>query len=141
MAKYKFTEEQMEMLRLNPYTFSVTPDMIRFTKEFKEEFWKKYQEGYSTRKILKDLGYDSEMIGKSRMISIYQQVKTEAASPQGFRDPDTNHFKAINPNNGQYQAVPDNLAMQRMQKDMIHMRQELDFLKKLLNSASQQDKQ
>lgn len=138
MAKYKFTEEQMERLRLNPYTYSVTPDQIRFTKEFKEEFFRRMQDGALTRKILKDLGYDEDLFTKSRMISIYQSVKTEAASPRGFHDPEQK-LSAFNPNQGKYEGVSANLAMQRMQKDMIHMRQELDFLKKMLNPSKQEE--
>ena len=133
MAKYKFTEEQMEKLRLNPYTFSVTPDQIRFTREFKEEFYKRLQDGDSTRTILRDLGYEDGLLSKSRMISIYQSVKTEAASPTGFRDPQKRKTGSYNPTQGDYDGVPDNIAMQRMQKDLKHMRQELDFLKKLLS--------
>jgi len=133
MAVHQFTEEQIEKLRLNPYTFSVTPNQIRFTKEFKEEFYRRLQDGDTSRKILRDLGYSDDLISKSRMISIYQSVKTEAASPRGFSDPNKRKFNSYNPNQGNYDAVPDNIAMQRMQNDLKHMRQELDFLKKLLS--------
>ena len=45
MSKKVFTNEEMEMLRSNPYTYAVTPHILSFTKEFKELFWKEYQEG------------------------------------------------------------------------------------------------
>lgn len=133
MVIHQFTEEQMEKLRLNPYTFSVTPNQIRFTKEFKEEFFRRLQDGDTSRKILRDLGYSDDLISKSRMISIYQSVKTEAASPNGFTDPNKRKTSVYNPNQGKYEGVPDNIAMQRMQKDLSLMRQELDFLKKILS--------
>ncbi len=45
MSKKVFTNEEVEMLRNNPYTYAVTPHILSFTKEFKELFWKEYQAG------------------------------------------------------------------------------------------------
>lgn len=135
MAKYKFTKEQIEVLRLNPYTSFVSEDMIGYTKEFKEEFWKRMNAGDKTRKILTDLGYDPEMLGKSRMISVYLQVKEEAASRMGFRDRQTNKPAQPPVHQGEYVGFPENVALQRMQMDLIHMRQELDFVKKILSTG------
>lgn len=141
MAKYKFTKEQIEILRLNQYTSFVSEDMIGYTKEFKEEFWKRMQAGDKTRKILTDLGYDPEMIGKSRMISLYTQVKQEAASPRGFRDRSMDKPLQESPNSGQYAGISENLALQRMQMDLLHMRQELDFVKKILSTGQNAQKE
>lgn len=140
MAKNKFTQEQIDKLRLNPYTYSVNESTLRYTKEFKEEFWRRLQDGDKTRKILKDLGYDPEMLGKSRMISVYSQVKEEACSKEGFRDFSTRTYNQKPPHSGQYEGIPNNLAMQRMQSDILHMRQELDFLKKVLALNNTEDK-
>lgn len=140
MAKNKFTQEQIDKLRLNPYTYSVNENTLRYTKEFKEEFWRRLQDGDRTKKILTDLGYDVEILGKSRMISIYNQVKEEAASPEGFRDYGTRIRSQKSPNAGKYDGIPENLVMQRMQTDLIHMRQELDFLKKVLSLNNTEDK-
>lgn len=140
MAKNKFTQEQIEKLRLNPYTYSVTETTLRYTKEFKEEFWRRIQDGDKTRKILTDLGYDPDMLGKSRMISVYTQVKEEACSKDGFRDFSTRTCNPKSPNAGKYDGIPENLVMQRMQTDLIHMRQELDFLKKVLALNNTEDK-
>ena len=52
MSKKVFTNEEVEMLRNNPYTYAVTPHILSFTKEFKELFWKEYQEGGIPRQIL-----------------------------------------------------------------------------------------
>ena len=55
MSKKVFTNEEVEMLRNNPYTYAVTPHILSFTKEFKELFWKEYQEGEIPRQILKSM--------------------------------------------------------------------------------------
>ena len=38
MAVKRFTEEEMELLRKNPYTYRVTYNMLLLTVEFKEKF-------------------------------------------------------------------------------------------------------
>lgn len=48
MSKIPFTENQMKLLRENPYTFNVTPNSLYLTKEFKGIFYKEYQEGETT---------------------------------------------------------------------------------------------
>lgn len=45
MTRKVFTDEEIEMLRQNPHTRSVTPKTIKFTQEFKDLFWQEYQNG------------------------------------------------------------------------------------------------
>lgn len=47
MERNKFTPREIQILKNNPYTYSVTEYNIFYTKEFKEEFWRRYQEGES----------------------------------------------------------------------------------------------
>lgn len=81
MSKEKFTEEQIELLRNNPYTKSVSPNQIRFTDDFKGEFWKEYLEGTHPKDIFKKLGYQPEMIGDRRITNVqYLIVKSHESS-------------------------------------------------------------
>jgi hypothetical protein len=41
----KFSEEELAALCANPYVKSATANMVRFTADFKEEFWRRYSEG------------------------------------------------------------------------------------------------
>ena len=79
------------------------------------------------------------MLGKSRLISVYQQVKNEAASKQGFRDRSSTKTSFVM-SDGDYSSIPDNQAMVKMQNDLNHMRQELNFLKKILSSNPEEKK-
>ncbi|WP_276632981.1 HTH domain-containing protein [Phascolarctobacterium succinatutens] len=63
MAVKRFTEEEMELLRKNPYTYRVTYNMLLLTVEFKEKFWKLYLQGFSPVSIFKELGYDPNILG------------------------------------------------------------------------------
>ena len=65
MSKKVFTNEEVEMLRNNPYTYAVTPHILSFTKEFKELFWKEYQEGEIPRQILKSMATPQMYLAKS----------------------------------------------------------------------------
>ncbi len=49
MSKVPFTDEQIEFLKENPYTFRVTPGTLYLTKEFKALFYEEYQNGSSQR--------------------------------------------------------------------------------------------
>lgn len=45
MSARSFTKEVVEILRENKYTYSISPNTISFTIEFKKELWKRYQAG------------------------------------------------------------------------------------------------
>ncbi len=72
-----FSEEQIELLRKNPFTSSVTQRKLLFTKEFKDIFWKEYQEGSIPRNILEKYGYSVDILGQVRIWGIAQYIKSE----------------------------------------------------------------
>ncbi len=67
MGRKLFTEGQQQLLRQNPYIYSVTETRITLTKEFKELFMTVYKAGESPRKILEDHGFDISIIDERRM--------------------------------------------------------------------------
>lgn len=77
MSRKLFTEEQQQLLRQNPYIYSVTETRITLTKKFKELFMTVYKAGESPRKILEDHGFDISIIGERRIWSISQHIRTE----------------------------------------------------------------
>ena len=77
MSRKLFTEEQQQLLRQNPYIYSVTETRLSLTKEFKELFMTAYKAGESPRKILEDYGFDISIIGERRIWSISQHIRTE----------------------------------------------------------------
>lgn len=74
MSRKLFTEEQQQLLRQNPYIYSVTATRITLTKEI---FMISYKAGESPRKILEDHGFDINIIGERRIWSISQHIHTE----------------------------------------------------------------
>lgn len=67
MRKHEFSPEQMERLRANPYTQFVSAKTIRYTPTFTSEFRDRYEAGDDPFDIFKELGYDPEVLGDSRI--------------------------------------------------------------------------
>lgn len=130
-----FTKREMDVIRKNPYTYSVSENTLRFTKAFKEEFWERYQKGDKPKKILRDLGYDPDMLGQNRIVSLYIQVKTEAESPEGFRDFGCKKPTILTAKDERNKGVSDNQAIRRLQHEVTYLRQEMEFLKKILKEG------
>ena len=128
----KFTQKEITLLKKNPYTLNVSESTLRFTKEFKEEFWRRYQAGERTKDIISALGYNLDILGDARVVGIYQHIKKEAYSEVGFHDsyqrPDPKTKKA------DFSSLSSEQALTRMQHELLYMRQELDFIKKIIKT-------
>ncbi len=127
----EYTAKQMKQLEKNPYTFKVTPKKIYFSVKFKEDFWIRYQAGNAPRKILSDLGYDLNLFEQKQIDSIVQRIKKQALSGEGFREGQKRETRVP-------LKVPDETerstpqSMQRMQSELLYLRQEVEFLKKII---------
>lgn len=130
-AKRKFTEEEIRILAANPYTYRVTEKTIRFTLAFKEEFLRRDKEGYSVKQIFIDLGYDYEMLGKRRCEGVRQHVVHEAISESGLHEGTL--FPKIKPSSRDYTTLPESKAIEYMQHELLYLRQEVEFLKKIIS--------
>ena len=73
----KFTKEEIEELEKNPNTLKATASHLSLTKSAKEEVLALVREGLSAYQIVKKLGYDAEMLGKSRCDGIRYCVLKE----------------------------------------------------------------
>jgi hypothetical protein len=91
MSSRSFTQEEMEILRSNRYTFSVSANSISFTIEFKKEFWKRYLAREKPRNIVEALGYDYELLGTSRVSGLQAMIKKQANEGQ-FREGPHNSY-------------------------------------------------
>ena len=62
----------------------MTESQIFYTKEFKEEFWRRYQAGETPRAIVEALGYDPDMLGQYRINGLQINIQKQAQRPEGF---------------------------------------------------------
>lgn len=124
----KYTQKQIKELKANPYTLQVDDKRIFFTIEFKKIFWTKYQAGMSPRAIFKELNYNLDYFGQKQIDSIVQRVKKEALAGeftegyQRYKRMKIKEPELLNPEQ----------TLQQMQHEMLYLRQEVEFLKKVL---------
>lgn len=124
MANKKFTEEEMQQLRLNSYVLDVSPSIVHFSATFKKKFWDAILERKAPRDIVIELGIEPDILGANRINGLKSMIKNEVKAGKGFRDLNTynNHIDSFITPEGKIKYLEQQLAF----KD-----QELEFLKKI----------
>lgn len=125
MANKKFTPEEMSILRKNKYVLDVSPSIVHFSAEFKQEFWDALMQGKLPRDIVKNLGVDPEILGESRLSGLKTMIRNEVKKGNGFRDFNT----YLQAGNG-YMSAENRIKYLEMQ--LAYKNQEIDFLKKIV---------
>jgi transposase len=85
MGNVKFSPETIEKLRSNPYVVKVSESSVQFTPEFKTIIGREIHQGKTQKRILSDLGIDSEVFGKHRLNSMFVRARKQAKRPEGFK--------------------------------------------------------
>lgn len=129
MEVKRFTGKEMDTLRSNPYTYKVTQCQLSFTTEFKELFWKHYNEGMTPKDILLSLGYDPDMLGDNRVNGIRMHIKKEFEKQGRFRS----GRKPRSASSGDNANAPVDPAdeVRQLRNEVEYLRQEVEFLKKI----------
>lgn len=126
----EYTSKQIKQLKGNKYTLNVTKNKLYFTAKFKEDFWIRYQTGDAPRKIFKDLGYDTELLQQKQIDSVVQRIKKQALSGNGFSEGENRTkrvaIKKIEPKH------EEKANINQMQHELLYLRQEVEFLKKII---------
>lgn len=84
----------------------------------------------SPRSILKELNYNLDYFGQKQIDSIVQRIKKEALAGE-FTEGYSRH------NRMKIKEPPDDITPQnikQMQNELLYLRQEIDFLKKVLKT-------
>lgn len=126
MSKIPFTEDQIKLLRENPYTFNVTSHSLYFTREFKEIFYQEYQEGKLPRQILEDHGYPADILGKRRIWGISSSIRKQATRESGFTEGTNTPLRSSDTDG----TSPED-TLRSLQHEVEYLRQEVEFLKKI----------
>ena len=127
----EYTPKQIKELKNNPYTLNVTKYKLYFTAKFKEDFWVSYQAGNAPRKILKDFGYNLGLFEQKQIDSLTQRIKKQALSGKGFSEGE-NHDKRIASKATDEYDFSSPQTIERMQNELLYLRQEVEFLKKII---------
>lgn len=132
MSRKIFTKEQQQLLRQNPYIYSVTDTRITLTKAFKEIFMTAYNTGTSPRTILEDHAFDISIIGERRIWSISQRIRTEYQKYGEFHEGYSTRRTLANQLDTTDKSVPsDSDKLKQLQHEIDYLKQEMEFLKKI----------
>ena len=127
----EYTAKQIKQLKANPYTLNVTKNKLYFTAKFKEDFWVSYQAGNTPRKILADFGFDLSIFGQKQIDSLVQHIKKQALSGNGFTEGE-NRQKRVSIKATKEEELSSPQSIERMQNELLYLRQEVEFLKKII---------
>lgn len=129
MNTKRFTQEEQEALRANPYTYKVTSAQLRFTAEFKAYFWDEYNKGILPKEILKSCGYEPAMLGDSRINGILLHIRETVKNGEEFRS-ESKPRTPKDPSKGE-NAVTLEDELKQLKSEVKYLRKEVDFLKKI----------
>jgi len=126
MARKKFTEEEMDILKTSPYVLEVTPNIVHFSAEFKGKFWTLIMSGKGSREAVVELGIDPDILGDNRVNGLKTMLRDEVRSGNGFRDIETymSYVKGY--------ANPE-VRIKYLEQQLAYKDQEIEFLKKIVS--------
>ena len=133
MTRKLFNEKEIEMLLSNQYTKSCSPTTIKFTKSFAEIFWIKYLEHIPLKEIWLSLGYDPELLGIKRTEGFIYSLRKQKLTNEQRAEKTPKTSKIRRPPDGiDYSSMDTSDAIRTMQTELSYLKQEIEFLKKLL---------
>ena len=135
----EYTAKQIKQLEKNPYVFKATKHRLYFTAKFKEDFWVSYQAGNTPRKILSDFGYDLSIFGQKQIDSMVQAIRKQALSGNGFSEGE-NRTKRVALKATDEIELSSPQSIERMQNELLYLRQEVEFLKKIITAENSKGK-
>ena len=129
MNRNIFTDEQIQILRENPYVYSVSPYQISLTKEFKEIFYEEGNKGKTPRQILEEYGIDPTILGEHRIKNIAYHIRKEYQKYGRFCE---GHSAQRRSGNKKPDAeLSEKEQLKKLQAELEFLREEMDFLKKI----------
>ena len=126
MAEKKFTEEEVQKLKENPYVRSVSMKAITYSDEFKEYFVQEYEKGKTPSEILRSAGLEPKILGRERVNSLSKRYRKMASRLEGVQD-----LRKGRSGRPLKRELTNEEEMQRLRHRVKYLEQENEFLKKI----------
>ena len=126
----KFTAEEIAILAANQFTYNVTASQILYTLEFKNIFLARYEAGEGAKEIFESLGYDTVILGNSRIYDFAHRL-TRQASKHNLLSETSFESAGAMPGTENYTTNLSPQSITAMQMELAYLRQQVDFLKKI----------
>lgn len=138
-VKKKFSPEEVEALRANPYTEKVTAERISFTLAFMEEFWRLSVECCTGNMALRRMGYDPEVLGFERVHNITKRIRRAAQTPEGLKGRAKLRMRISKENfsSAELEKMSRRESERRLQNEIVYLQQQMSFLKKLMRQPDE----
>lgn len=120
-----YTEEEIAVLKSNPYTYSITERKLCLTIEFKELFFKEYRSGTKALEIFEKCGYPKDIINSTRAKNITSNIVREHQKKGYFSEGDRAAIREAR------EEASKDQKLRQLQEEVIYLRQQVDFLKKI----------
>ena len=126
-----FNQEEIRILKENLNTSTVTKSRLTITLEAKKIVLELHRAGWTSRRIVEELGYDPKMLGEQRMKNMVRNVRREAESKNGLHEGylrtagtrmSEEEIEQLECNSGSYA---------KLKNEVIYLRKEVEFLKKI----------
>lgn len=90
----------------------------------------------SSTKIVEKMGYDAQALGSRRINSLYRNFQQQRISSEGLHE-GTSRSGRYRPGSTDFESAPTKHVLQLMQHELLYLRQEVEFLKKIMNAEKQ----
>ena len=137
MSNKLLADEEVAILRENPYVQSVSNRSVVFTPEFKQIAYDALRSGIKMREILLRNGIDPDTIGVNRVRGFQEKLEKQAKRPEGFVD----LKKSDNRTRNEDGNASTQKQIKQLQHELAYTRQEVEFLKKIRMADLEAQKQ
>lgn len=126
MSKLKFSKEDIEKLKNNPYIFNITEKAITYADEFKEKFIELYNNGITPTEIFRKCEIPPEIIGQKRIDTFSYRVKQKIKDGKLLED--NRKGKSGRPKTKQLNKDEE---IRQLKHKIKYQEQQIEFLKKI----------
>lgn len=126
MGKNYFTPEQVELLRKNKYVKHVSEKSITYTEELKKIFINEYKCGNTPSAILIQMGFDVNILGRSRIHALTERFKKQSKRPEGLKD-----TRIDSSGRPRTRDLTQEELIKRQQDQIEYLKQQVEFLSDL----------
>ena len=126
MSKIRFSKEDIEKLKDNPYILNISEKAITYTDEFKEKFLELYNKGKMPTEIFRLCEIYPEIIGQKRIDMVAYRLKKKVEYGENVTDK-RKKFSGT----PKSKKLTQDEEIQRLKHKIQYQEQQIEFLKKI----------
>lgn len=126
MSKLRFSKDDIEKLKDNPYILNISEKAITYTDEFKEKFMELYSKGKMPTEIFRLCEIYPEIIGQKRIDMVAYRLKKKLEYGEELTD----KRKEFSGRPKSKELTKDE-EIQRLKNKIQYQEQQIEFLKKI----------